>query len=689
METVTLPASYLTFTITNNTGLPDTALYVFLQSQTQIYQITGQVAAPVTSPADGNAPSVTLFQLKNSDGTYSFYVDSTQQLTSGRLYFSDSATAVQISGTNSINGPSPDTNFNFDFVEFTLNAGSAINLDTTQIDQFGMPITVQVNPADTSFPNGTGTILEMSRAGIIKNFKTFTKNASFKAYADCAPAVTSGTPYPVDRLLGPQHVLDNQMPQTQLEGTISNASVNKTQPWTAQFNVSGNWAGGATVLVANALQGNMAAGAGIPAGATVVSNTSDTVQLTSYIAPFSDTSNTLSLAFYTAPTGSSLHSVFDAAIFELFDYYKKNTLYLAANGTNSGMEIYSGQVITDFTLPSGLTDINGNADTEYIVFQFTGTGYRYNAANNTLTALPALPAGQTNVYQVFYPYFSTNMFMPVLGTNPVPPPVWWKPGWGAAIPVSDGGPLGNLNFISPASQMVFACNGVFADNAYQAYAYSSSTSTQLQDETVLGNIQNQLVTMLNRGINPGALLKSNLYQKIGYVAASDINPNNLGNNYATLHILDPNNPAQPYTFTGNLGNTTAGIEVGMQMTTLANFSQPFYVHSIVDTTTIIIYSPIAFNPTTGTGAFNTGILSFGFFYPFGKDNAPIGNWNAYAYYFHNGDLGKHIPTIDGRGYAFPFDDNGGYSSDLQVNFTTGTPAVTVDITLNPWEASVL
>ena len=222
----------------------------------------------MTSPTNGNAPSVTLSQISNGDGTYSFYIDSTQQLTSGRLYFSDSNAAVQISGNSAINGPSPDTNFNFDFVEFTLNASSAINLDTTQIDQFGMPITVQMNPTDPSFPDGTGIIAGLSRAGIISNFQSFTQNSSFKAYADCVPTVTSGTSNPVNRLLGPQHVIDNQMPQVQLEGTISDAA-ESTVPngkekgykiWTAQFNVTGNWAGDGVTLVADTLEGYMTAG---------------------------------------------------------------------------------------------------------------------------------------------------------------------------------------------------------------------------------------------------------------------------------------------------------------------------------------------------------------------------------------------------------------------------------------------
>src|SRR5688572_26435216 len=106
-----IPANYVEVEITNQTalnhnGLKDSDIHIFVQSQTQIYHIedVGPKGDPfnlasVAAFANGDAPSVTLDTLKQKDGKYAFYFDSAQQLTSGRIYFSDSKSAVTISGS--------------------------------------------------------------------------------------------------------------------------------------------------------------------------------------------------------------------------------------------------------------------------------------------------------------------------------------------------------------------------------------------------------------------------------------------------------------------------------------------------------------------------------------------------------------------------------------------------------------
>ncbi|MEM9024592.1 MAG: hypothetical protein AAGB22_12675, partial [Bacteroidota bacterium] len=150
----------------------------------------------------------------------------------------------------------------------------------------------------------------------------------------------------------------------------------------------------------------------------------------------------------------------------------------------------------------------------------------------------------------------------------------------------------------------------------------------------------------------------------------------LSDHYATVELLDPNDPAQPITFTDDVGTDNTNLVAGMKMTTTSQFSQPMSLYYSGDdgSKTVVIQSPIPLQP------FNAGLLNFGRFYPM-QEGTPEGSWNAYAYYFHNGVNGQDVPTIDGRGYAFPFDDNGGYSSDLDVDFQSGE-AVTVSLTLN-------
>lgn len=794
-----MATTYIKVSITNNSQIADTELFIFLQSQTQIYQISAstQIASIATLPSStsgkamtSDAPSISLNQLKKA-GVYTFYIDQSANLKSGRMYFSDSQAAVQIVSTNgvldTINGPSPTAPLIFDFVELTIKGNTEVNLDTTQIDQFGIPITVQVSPSDANFTNGTGIVAGTKRSTVISNFQTLCTNAAFAPYSDCVqPIPAKGTIAASHRMIGPQHLIDNLIVPNQLTGDITKAAT-ASGTNTATFTLSNIKQSFGTVT------GWIASGPGVPPGATVKSVAGTTeVTLESSIAAFDNLSGA-AVWFYKKPTASIINSM-DDAIYQMFKYYQTQTLYMVANGTKSGMEIYSGQVITDFTLPAGLKDINGSTTTKYTVFEFTGTGYRYDDASNALTAVPGLAAGQTNVYQVFYPYFSTNCEASpnsnaLTAQGPPAPPAWFNAGWGANIPsTSTSGPLGDINIVSPATQMALGCAGAFADSAYQQYAYLHSASNQLQDNTILGNIENQLVTMLNRGISPDTGSgNNNLQLRLGFITSNGLNPIDqskltpyvatspvapipnpnagattafklsntsatgipiqtikgnlylggtlaqtftidatgtavfvksgtpanyatgytyvaatsmltinwynavgisgvtaeisfssgprLGERYATLNLIDPNKPKVTVPFTGDLGTDSTDIVKGMQMTTTSEFSQPMEVYYVdADGSNIILHSPMPFQP------FNAGILLFSNFYPM-TGTTPDGAWNTYAYYFHNGNAGQNIPTIDGRGYAFPFDDNGGYSSDLDVTMTASS-AVAIDVTLN-------
>ncbi|MBO3700424.1 beta-1,3-glucanase family protein [Roseivirga sp. E12] len=803
----TIPG-YIKVTIINNSKINENELYIFLQSQTQIYQISktdqkASIASPPSSTSGkattSDAPSISLASLKKN-GEYAFYIDQSQKLKSGRMYFSDSASAVQITSTNgvlgSINGPSPTAPFIFDFVELTIKGNEEVNLDTTQIDQFGIPITVQVTPGDANFPNGTGIVSGTKRSTVISNFTALCANTAFAPYKDCMQPIAARAAVPAKgstpakaaipashRLIGPQHLIDTFIVPNQYKGDVSNAT--SGTPNTATF----------TLTTPNqnfgSITGWVASGPGVPPGATVKSVATNTVTLESSKGKFVNISGS-QLWFYKKSSADIISSM-DDAIYQMFKYYQTHKLYMVANGTNSGTEVYEGEVITDFVLPNNLPDVNDNVGTKYTVFQFTGTGYRYDDASNVLTPVPGLAAGETNVYQVFYPYFSTNCEASpnsndLTPNGPPAPPVWFKDGWGANIPAANGGPLGNINIVSPATQMALGCAGTFADSSYQSWAYHASSNNKLQDVTVLGNIENQLVTMLNRGISPNTGSgNNNLQLKLGYITHNGLDPIDLSNltvitaskataptkiplasaitdfklsnpastgvpvytisgklyvsntlvqtftidekgnptfaksgspanyatgltfdssnstlsinwasamnitavtaeisfsygtilsdRYATLKFLDPNKPTAPVTFTNDLGTGNSGIEVGMQMTTTSEFSQPMEVYFVnSDKSSIILKSPMPFSP------FNAGILLFSNFYPMNK-KTPDGAWNMYSYYFHNGNLGADTPTIDGRGYAFPFDDNGGYSSDLDVTMTAST-VVGIDVTLN-------
>lgn len=743
-----LPAgNYFEVSIVNNThannngsgsdnGVSNDDLYISLVSQTQAYnftQYTNSAAqtvyvATVDTPSGSSVASIPVSQLQNGiDNTLGFYVHvydtAPIAFTGGRIYFSTQQDAVPYAG-GLPGGIAPDASFAFDFVEFTVDAATnQLNLDTTQVDQFGMPIYLQVSPVVPDFADGTGIIQTQTRAGVISAFQSCTKDGTFAAYGG---AVVTTPP----RLLAPQHVID-----------------------------------------------------GNPGGTT------------------------------------ALQQTFDAALYNLFNYYYSgtgggsNTLYLTGNGSN-GAEIFSGQVIANFSCQ----DMNDNTGT-YTVFQFTGSGYYYNGADATLTAVSS---GGGATYQIFYPYFAnntTNSSNASLSSGS-DAPYWFGQFSGTNVKY-------NLPLTS-AGRMAFGASGVFADNvSQQAYYQAQNSLPGNFDPVMLGNLENQLVTMLNRGISPDAGGTTNMHLRTGSNTANDLiyadllqaqngatgkidcpqipssaitscqassilsaaevpagntvlwnqvsgtiymtpsgskttysqtfaaDPNDITQpftlgaptasapnalqsvtydnvtngvptsiyfnwesavdldtatikaefsieyapatteaHYATLHLFSPYGKTQLTFQSGNLGPTsnfstnlvgaTNGIpESGMTVTGIG-LSNPTYVYqaSTTNPDAITIYSPQALSPI------NTNILAFSNFYPTDAQGDPVGAWNAYAAFFHTGLNGSAAPTVDGKGYAFAFDDNGGYSSDITVQLPATTadsnPVTTLSLTLLPW-----
>ena len=179
----------------------------------------------------------------------------------------------------------------------------------------------------------------------------------------------------------------------------------------------------------------------------------------------------------------------------------------------------------------------------------------------------------------------------------------------------------------------------------------------------------------------------------------DYAPRTLEPHYATLHLFNPYDQQQVHYRPGDLGPTGAftnglvgatfgptGLDPtsGMTMTGIS-LSDPTYVFKVDDPNTITIYSPQALK------GLNTNILTFSRFYPVDAGHKPIGQWNAYAAFFHIGDPANHVPapTVDGKGYAFAYDDNGGYSSDITVKLPVynqnNNKVVTLRIALLPWK----
>jgi len=183
--------------------------------------------------------------------------------------------------------------------------------------------------------------------------------------------------------------------------------------------------------------------------------------------------------------------------------------------------------------------------------------------------------------------------------------------------------------------MVFGASGVFADNTQQPLIAPNSSA-------VLGAIENVIVTALARG-------------------------------YATSWKflqggITPGNPATTATVSLAGGATTAGLVDQMDMASfqIANIPMTVSLPDGAPSASFSVSSPLNILPTT------PDLLTFSQFYPAG------GTWSAFANFLHDPAV-----TIDGRAYALPFDDQGGFSSDLNAATSVASPA-SVLVTLGPW-----
>ena len=729
------------------------------------YKITGTVPE---LPTAGGIPYVTL---QATDGS---------SIVSGRFYVSSAQNAVPMGTTGAPGTISASASFTYDLVEFTLNSSDApnsLNLDLSQIDQFGLPITVTTTPADADFPNGAGVRPTLSRQEILDQFAAYAAEPAFSAYAGIVQASPS-------RLLGPNHLINTLTKQAAPNGILEYAgSISGSTPVTggyeATFTITGTWTtpnqGSKAPLNTSVTTAYQVRGQSLPAGTSVKSvSTSNQEQVTLFsAAPFPDATQ-VPVSFFVPPS-TPLVTTFDQAIHDLFTAFNTPIHIIATPGT-----IYEGRLRQDFAVPS-IND-TGSATTNYTVIEFTELG-TFSGVTNTITP-PATP----QKYQIFYPYFTTNSTASPNGNaltpNGVPaPPKWWNPGYYAGR---------NLDWLTSPSQMVFACNGVFADDVYQNQYFFTEKGDSNWDYRVLGNIENQMSAWLNRGMNPTGnlenrvgflsdqnLIRVDLTQKkqtkardllpdrfqgtgvfytparlttplpdgsgvvwqtltgtlklagtpiqtfkvlfdakqnelkldftdigtpankatSGYLqvhgngvvkniymemnSATDLSqltasfdfdygPATTEAHYGTVSLLSP-----PSGWTDVVASTT-GIEPGMKMIAFSQFSTPMEVYQAdAASGTVTIHA------STGLQAFNTNVLQFADFYPVDAQGTPVGTWNAYSGFWHAGDRknGVPAPTIDARSYAFPFDDDGGYSSDINLAWQASTPGQVALVTV--------
>lgn len=726
-------ANYLEVSIINQTGDMNAELYVTLVSNTQAYlftqyqnsdQKTVYVATPYI-PTGNWVDSIQLSTLVNEiDTTIGFYVEvfannTPIAFTSGRIYFSDTNETVPY--TNGLpGGVSPNAQFDFDFVEFTVAitntnpVTSQLNLDTSQVDQFGIPIYLQVSPITPDYKDGTGILPTLNRSGIIEQFKTCTSSdsGSFSAYKD----VVIQNP---NRLLAPQHVIDansNSLLQKAFDTALYNLFnyyYNGNGGDGHSLYLVGNGKNGTEIFTGNVIDNFPCNDInGNPGTYTVFEfvgsgyyyNNSDasltqvgegggaTYQI--FYPYFGDNeansfNNSLSAtsdapywfggfnkqnAQYNLPLTSAGRMVFGASgVFA--DNISQQTYYNLQNKlpTNFDSEMLGNlenQLVT--MLNRGISTIANNMQLR------TGS----NSANDLISA------DLTNIQNATIPNPSGTIFGAALSYSP-----------DQLLKKDATVPSENSVLYNNVSGTIYFTdsNGTVTTQSFEANPTDITQPFTLTPSTTLAsNYVTQASYVIENGVPPqiqfnwlsAPMSSTNMQVEFELEYA----PTTSEAHYAILRFFSPYNQPQLEYQQGDLGpangfsaNLTAATdnnpESGMTMTGIG-LSEPTYIYNILGDSAIIVYSPQAVVPI------NTNILTFSTFYPTDSNYSPLLEWNAYAAFFHTGLNGGNAPTVDGKGYAFAFDDNGGYSSDITVNLPSTEEngvVVTVSLTLLPWQ----
>lgn len=477
------PKAYVSFEVTDNTGigtpgmLPGQKVYVFM-----ISTVGGVVVGWNIDVATGIAtalaagkmpPTVALADLpQNGKRAATIKIAATSSVVSGCLYFGTSPNVVGLNASNQLTGPTPGSaDFYYDVVEFSCSGGTdsgSVNVDLTQVDQFGFPIRLHVSPPDSAHPKGSGFEPLLSRAEIFAAYSPYLKNASQLGHGFEACNIANGAAPPFC-LLNPTHVLANALSSAQLQGNLATATqAPNNGPWSVNFVMSTgepstNWNNCYVV------------GSTLPFGtkvALVNAGAQPLMTLTSASTganpfPAAGPATIYVLSPSPSPPPPKLITYFDAAIANLFLGPQDSSIVV-----NFGGNTYTGK-------PAIVQDVVAidNKQYSYNVLQFTSP--------NT-----------SDIYNVFCPFFSTNSSFcdpAYVPADVPPPPAFFSP---------------QLNILEAPSQMVFACDGVFND-AVQRFAPGSP------QQIALGALENVVAAALMRDAFAGLPNWTNLYPPNG------------------------------------------------------------------------------------------------------------------------------------------------------------------------------
>ncbi|MFO0824393.1 MAG: beta-1,3-glucanase family protein [Gemmataceae bacterium] len=503
-------------------------------------QSTGLLSAGPDNPDAPVLPSSTIADWGNN---LSLPVPPDGQQYTGRILISAGAPVqAQVAADGSVSAPSagnptdPSTGTFYDFLEFTITNNGGVpqtDIDTSQVDSFGMPIQLQL------FQDAAGTMQYPS--GNV----TDASNANPIVITSANHGLTTGDNVTVSGVMGNTAangaftvtVIDANT--FSLNGSTGNGNYTSGGFWTTGGGPVGVQVDRSTIFQGSTnttylefirnqvLAGNTNANPFLEDYAAQPNTQSSPITGATNASPIVITSANHDLTTgdvievsgvggNTAANGIFTVTVVDANTFSL-DGSQGNGAYtsggtwssfsvplrlvapkdvtgeLSATSTDP-MNTYFDSTIDDFFLqylPSNQT-VNGKTgggQTFSLVSQASGSSLTYTGnvqlVDGTYVLQLQTPT-DTTVYDIYYPFFTTDTTGKSAGNLPsnytplFPPGV--APSWFSVTQAEE----------SP-TQMVFACNGVFADNTVRPNFDSNQIA-------VLGDLENSISAAFNRGI---------------------------------------------------------------------------------------------------------------------------------------------------------------------------------------------
>jgi hypothetical protein len=329
------------------------------------------------------------------------------------------------------------------------------------------------------------------------------------------------------------------------------------------------------------------------------------------------------------PIPANMKTYFDGQIRSFFDTYDPTkqpgatfTMTNVPGGNFTGKGSQAGS-------NSSLHDLQGSVIT-------LGSGQR--VLRMTDVTVGANVVGKTWTYDVYEPFFNTNGYP----NHPAPP------SWLAGTTESP-------------TEMVFAGDGVFADNKnadaskQQPRPAGVPADGETAWRTLLGALENRIVTALNRGIALNDYADWTYGSQFSSVPTQvDVNVGNtlqqVGEVYTVVKGMSVSGPGiQPGTI------VTGVTPIGGGSSAVYTLSKPTTVLSKQTNQNVVFSYDGVPNPFYG-GTATTRV------------NNPQQVWNAYAQFFHQENV-----SHDGLAYGFSYDDQGGFSSTLASGSATQMP----------------